>query len=418
MLHLELLIFFVIGYVAIIFDKFLHVNKAAVALVMGVICWLIYFIGSQTTISSSVLAEQVYEVAQIIFFLLGVMVIVEIVDSHHGFKMVTDLIYTSSKRRMLWFLIGLSFFMSAVLDNLTSMIVVISLLRKMIPNVKDRCLIGSVVVIAVNAGGVWTPIGDVTTTMLWIHDKISTWETIKALFIPSVVCVVVSGLLATLFIKGENEKVSSSLHLVKMEPGAKRVFCFGFLSLIMIPAWKALLGIPPFMGALFGLGIIWLLTDIMHLRHGEKRLHLRVLHVLTKVDLSGIFFFLGILLAIDALGMAGLLAQFAAFLEHVLPNQNWVAMVIGLISSVVDNVPLVAATISMYDSAQFPMDSELWQLIAYAAGTGGSILVIGSAAGVVFMGMEKVDFFWYARKMGWIALIGYCAGFATYLLLT
>ena len=202
-----------------------------------------------------------------------------------------------------------------------------------------------------------------------------------------------------------------------MEPGAKRVLFLGLASLVMIPVWKSFLHVPPFMGALLGLGIIWLLTDLIHFRYGEERWHLRVLHVLTKVDISGIFFFLGILLAIDALGTAGLLSEFAAFLDRVVPTQNLVAVVIGLISSVVDNVPLVAATMGMYDMTTFPMDSELWQLIAYAAGTGGSILIIGSAAGVVFMGMEKIDFFWYAKKVGWIACIGYFAGLATYLFL-
>ncbi|MCP5470197.1 MAG: sodium:proton antiporter NhaD [Chlamydiales bacterium] len=418
MLHTQLIIFFIIGYLAIIFDKFLHVNKAAVALVMGVVCWLLYFGESMHLISASAMAEQIYDVAQIIFFLLGVMVIVEMIDSHHGFKLITDMIYTSSKRRMLWFLIIISFFMSAVLDNLTSMIVVISLLRKMIPNVKDRWLMGSVIVIAVNAGGAWTPIGDVTTTMLWINEKISTWQTIKTLFIPSIVCVLVSGLLATLLIKGENEKVEGSFTMHKMEPGARRVLGLGLLSLVMIPVWKAALHVPPFMGALLGLGIIWLITDIIHFRYGEERWHLRVLHVLTKVDISGIFFFLGILLAIDALGTAGILSNFAHFLERIVPDQKWVAMIIGLISSIVDNVPLVAATMGMYDMAQFPPDSMLWQLIAYCAGTGGSILIIGSAAGVVFMSMEKIDFFWFAKKVGWIALVGYLAGFFTYLLLT
>jgi len=411
MLHIELLTIFTIGYLAIIFDRFLHVNKAAIALVMGALCWLFFFTQGDNL---SVFSEQVYEVAQIIFFLLGVMVIVEMIDSHHGFKLVTDLIYTSSKRRMLWFLIGISFFMSAVLDNLTSMIVVISLMRKMIPSVKDRLFMGSVIVIAVNAGGAWTPIGDVTTTMLWIHDKISTWETIKDLFLPSVICVVVSGLLASLYIKGEHAKVEGGIRRLKMEPGAKRVFFLGLFSLVMIPVWKAFLGVPPFMGALLGLGIIWLCTDIIHLRHGEERWHLRVLHILTKVDMSGIFFFIGILLAIDALGAAGLLTEFASFLDRLVPNQNWVAMIIGLISSVIDNVPLVAATMGMYN---LPMDHTLWQLIAYAAGTGGSILIIGSAAGIVFMGMEKVHFFWYAKKVGWIALLGYLAGFGVYLLM-
>ena len=417
MLHIELIIFFLIGYIAIIFEKFLHVNKAAVALVMSVLCWLLYFGDAHELLVTSVLAEQIYDVAQIIFFLLAVMVIVELIDSHNGFKMVTDLIYTSSKRRMLWFLIVISFFMSAMLDNLTSMIVVASLLRKMVSDSKDRWLMGSIVVLAVNAGGAWTPIGDVTTTMLWIHDRITTWATIKALFIPSAVNVLVSGLIATFMLKGENKRIEGHFHIQPMEPGARRVFCLGLGSLLMVPVWKAVLHMPPFMGALIGLGLLWLITDIMHFRYGEGRCHLRVLHVLTKIDMSGIFFFLGILLAIDALQTAGLLAKFAHLLDSTVPSANLIAIVVGLISAVIDNVPLVAATIGMYDLQQFQTDSQFWQLIAYAAGTGGSILIIGSAAGVVFMGIEKVDFLWYLRKISWIALIGYFAGIGAYMLM-
>lgn len=415
MLYLELIIFFSIGYLAIIFEKFLHINKAAVALVMAVGCWLFYFSSSQT-VPSAVMAEQISDVAQIIFFLLAAMVIVELIDSHHGFKIITDMLYTSSMRRMLWFLLGISFFMSAALDNLTSMIVMASLLKKMVKDPKDRWMFGSMVVIAVNAGGAWTPIGDVTTTMLWINDKISTWETIRSLFFPSLVNVVVSGLIATFIIKGSNEPSQTSFSM-PMQPGARRVLFMGVISLIMIPVWKAVFGLPPFMGALIGLGALWLATDLIHFRYGEERWHLRVVHVLTKIDTSGILFFLGILLAIDALAMAGILKDFAEALQRVVPSQNWVAVIIGLISSVVDNVPLVAATMGMYDMQTYPLDSSLWQLIAYAAGTGGSILIIGSAAGVAFMGIEKVDFIWYLKKISWIALIGYFAGIFTYFLL-
>lgn len=415
MLYLGLITFFSIGYLAIIFERFLHVNKAAVALVMAVVCWLIYFSG-HPVIQTDVMAEQISDVAQIIFFLLAAMVIVELIDSHHGFKLITDMLYTSSMRRMLWFLLGISFFMSAVLDNLTSMIVMASLLKKMVKDPKDRWMLGSMVVIAVNAGGAWTPIGDVTTTMLWINSKISTWETIRSLFIPSVVNVVVSGLIATFIIKGSNEPSQSSFSM-QMQPGARRVLFMGVGSLIMIPIWKAVFGLPPFMGALIGLGVLWLVTDILHFRYGEERWHLRVTHILTKIDTSGVLFFLGILLAIDALAMAGILKDFAEALQKIAPSQNWVAVIIGLISSVVDNVPLVAATMGMYDMQTYPLDSSLWQLIAYAAGTGGSILIIGSAAGVAFMGIEKVDFIWYLRKISWIALIGYFAGIFTYFIL-
>ena len=416
MLYPALIVFFSLGYLAIIFEKFLHINKAAVALVTAVGCWFLYFnVNGNMHMATEHMSTQISDLAQIIFFLLAAMVIVELIDSHHGFKLITDVLYTSSKRRMLWFLIIISFFMSAILDNLTSMIVMTSLLRKMVPKERDRWFLGSIVVIAVNAGGAWTPIGDVTTTMLWINDKISTWPTVKSLFLPSVANVLICGLIATFLLrKDEDEEVSPRLTFMPMEPGAKRVLLMGVISLIMIPIWKAVFGLPPFMGALIGLGLLWLITDIIHYRYGEERWHLRVVHILTKIDTSGILFFLGILLAIAALAMAGILKDFALILEHFVPNQKTVAVIIGLISSIVDNVPLVAATMGMYDMAEFPKDSALWQLIAYAAGTGGSILIIGSAAGVAFMGMEKVDFIWYLKKISWIALIGYFVGLAVY----
>lgn len=414
MLYILLLSLFSIGYLAIIFEKFLHVNKAAVALLMGALMWLFYFILSPSGLSLESMSEQISDVAQIIFFLLAAMVIVELIDSHEGFKLITDLLYKASPRKMFWFLLGISFFMSAVLDNLTAMIVVVSLLKKMITDRNERWLLGSILVITVNAGGAWTPIGDVTTTMLWINGKITTWETIKALFLPSAVCALVAGFLATPFINKKRHEVT--VFSLPMAPGAHRVLFMGIGSLIMIPVWKAAFDLPPFMGALIGLGAVWLITDIIHFRHGEERWHLRVLHVLKKIDTSGILFFLGILLAIDALTTAGILKDFAVRLQSLIPNQNWVAVIIGLISSVVDNVPLVAATMGMYDMTAYPADSSLWQMIAYAAGTGGSILIIGSAAGVAFMGLEKVDFLWYLKRVSWIALISYFAGIATYIL--
>ncbi len=416
-LYYELIILFSIGYLAIIFEKFLHINKAAIALVMAAGCWLLFFAQtSEGGIAPGVLEEQLSSVAQIIFFLIAAMVIVELIDSHHGFKLITDILYTSSLRRMLWFLVTISFFMSAVLDNLTAMIVMTSLLRKLIKDKKERWLLGSIVVIAVNAGGAWTPIGDVTTTMLWIHNKITTWATIKALFLPSVTCALVAALIATWVLGKKDRDKQPSLIQLPMEPGARRVLLLGIAALVMVPVWKSLFGLPPYLGALIGLGVLWLVTDVMHFRYGEERWHLRVTHILTKIDTSGILFFLGILLAINALETPGILKDFAGFLERHLPNQNYVAVLIGIISSVIDNVPLVAATMGMYDMTLFPVDSSLWQLIAYAAGTGGSILIIGSAAGVAFMGMEKVDFIWYFRHISWIALLSYFAGIIVYFL--
>lgn len=417
MLYVFLSFFFILGYIAIIFENFLHVNKAAIALVMAVICWLIYF--TNTTgpdFSSQEMADQISGVAQIIFFLLAAMVIVELIDSHGGFKIITDWLQTSSKVKLFWLLVVISFFMSSILDNLTSMIVMVSLLRKLLPDQEDRWIIGSILVISVNAGGAWTPIGDVTTTMLWIDNKISTWEIMKSIFFPSVVCIGVSGLLAMLIMKKDAKNEIITVPHPPMAPGAKRILFLGVAALIMIPVWKAAFNLPPFMGALIGLGVLWLVTDIFHHRYGQERWHLRVPHILSKIDTSGILFFLGILLAIDSLAMSGILQDAARFLENVLPNQNYVAVLIGLLSSVVDNVPLVAATMGMYDMQTFPMDSPLWKLIAYAAGTGGSILIIGSAAGVAFMGLEKVDFIWYLKKISWIALIGYFAGIIAYFL--
>jgi NhaD family Na+/H+ antiporter len=416
MLYSLLIFFFSVGYIVIIFEKFFHVNKAAVALAMGAFCWLLYFIVSHPFSSHAAINEQISDVAQIIFFLMAAMTIVELIDSHHGFKLVTDMLYTASKRKMLWFLLSISFFMSSVLDNSTTMIVMVSLLRKLIEDRHERWVFGSILVIAVNAGGAWTPIGDVTTTMLWIHNKITTLEIIKSLFFPSVVCAGVTGLLAMLYIKNRKTETKNTRIQIPMEPGARRVFFMGLASLILIPVWKAAFDLPPFMGALLGLGFLWLITDLLHFKHGEQRWHLRVVHILTKIDTSSILFFLGILLAIDALTTAGILEDLATWLESIVPNQNWVALLIGLASSVVDNVPLVAATMGMYDMETYPIDSPIWQLIAYAAGTGGSILIIGSAAGIAFMGLEKIDFIWYMKRIAWIALVSYLAGFFTYFL--
>lgn len=409
-------VFFLLGYGAIIFEKFLTINKSATALLMAVGCWIIYFfynpLGHETELH--LLNEQLADIAQIIFFLMAAMAIVELIDSHHGFKIITDLLYASTKRKMMWLILFISFFMSSVLDNLTTMIVMTSLLKKLIPDKKERWFMGSLVVISVNAGGAWTPIGDVTTTMLWINHRITTWETIKSLFIPSVVCAAVAGLLALFFIKGPSAPLLESVKGKKMEPGAKRVLIGGILALVLIPVWKALLGLPPFLGALIGLGVLWLVTDLIHYRYGDTRWHLRVPSVLGRIDASGILFFLGILLAVSSLAVTGILKDLALGLDRVLPNQNYLAFLIGVISSIVDNVPLVAATFGMYDLNQFPVNSTLWQLIAYAAGTGGSIFIIGSAAGVAFMGLEGIDFIWYFKRIAWIATIGYCAGFFIY----
>lgn len=415
--NIFILIIFFIGYFCIIFEYNFKINKTASALVMAVLSWMFLFIvkGHSLPLDIDVLGEKVGEVSQIIFFLLGAMTLVELIDSHKGFKVITDLIQTASKKKLLWIMGIATFFLSAILDNLTTTIVMISLLRKLVPETKDRMVLGAMVVIAANAGGAWTPIGDVTTTMLWIKGNITTLEVMKALLMPSIVTLIVALFLFGYGLKGYYPKIVQLAHKEKVEPGARIVFFSGLISLIFVPIFKAVTGLPPFMGILVSLGVLWLITDVLHSKH-ETRQHLRVPHVLTRIDTSGVLFFLGILLAISALEAAGLLNYLAKFLDATLGNLTAIATLIGLISAVVDNVPLVAATMGMYSLDIYPVDSFLWMMIAFCGGTGGSILIIGSAAGVALMGMEKIDFIWYLKKASWIALISYLAGVGAYLL--
>jgi len=417
-MHLWMLLVFIIGYLVIIFEYKLKINKTAAAILMATFSWSILFLSSKDKMEGSTgfLAEHVSNVSQIIFFLLAAMTLVELIDSHKGFKIITDAINTRSKKKMLWLIGLIAFFLSAVLDNLTTTILMISLLRKLIKSMQDRFLLGSMVVVAANAGGAWTPIGDVTTTMLWIGGQITTIPIIKSLFFPSLFSLFVSLFFLGFNMKGNYPDLIKDQSKEKTEPGAKIVFSLGVLALICVPLFKSWIGLPPFMGMLIGLGILWLVTDILHHPH-EDRHHLRVPHVLTKIDTSGVLFFLGILLSINALETVGLLKSLAIFLGNHIENLAVIATSIGLISAIVDNVPLVAATMGMYDLSAFPTDSYLWQMIAYCAGTGGSILIIGSAAGVAFMGMEKVDFVWYLKKISLKALSGYLAGMALYLLI-
>jgi NhaD family Na+/H+ antiporter len=408
---------FVIGYASIIFEYQIKVNKTASALLMAVLTWMALFLSNGEAMEDHVgaLAEHLGDVAQVILFLLGAMTLVELIDAHKGFKVITDLIDSNSKKKMLWVIGGVTFFLSALLDNLTTTIVMVSLIRKLIPVPKERLLLGAMIVIAANAGGAWTPIGDVTTTMLWINGNITSWNIMKGLFFPSIVSLAVSLICLGWGLKGSYAGAVGRAHEEKAEPGAKLVFYAGVTALIFVPIIKALTGLPPFMGILIGLGALWLITDILH-HDAASRQHLRVPHILTKIDTSGVLFFLGILLCIGALDSAGMLRHLADFLDAKVGNLTLIATLIGLISAVIDNVPLVAAGMGMYDIALYPVDSSLWQLLAYCAGTGGSILIIGSAAGVAFMGMEKVDFLWYMKRISLIALAGYLAGIGIFLL--
>jgi len=416
-----LLAIFGIGYAAIAFEHNLKINKTAIALITGVLCWVAYisFIPEKAEVNLQ-LVEHLGDISSILFFLLGAMTIIELIDAHDGFEIITDFITQTNKRTLIWILGFLTFFLSSVLDNLTTTIVMVALLRKLIHNKEDRLLFVGIVVIAANAGGAWTPIGDVTTTMLWIGGQISTFKIMYKLFLPSLACLIVPLIAVSYQLHGKVERVpfaKSSNGSILSKKQQKFILGLGILILILVPVFKTYTHLPPFMGMLIGLGVLWVVTELMHGYdpHEEKK-HLTLADALHRIDLTSILFFLGILLAIAALQTSGILTVMAKWLTDAIGNQSIIVMVIGLISSIVDNVPLVAATQGMYSLTQYPMDDFLWEFLAYCAGTGGSILIIGSAAGVAAMGMEKIDFFWYVKKISWLALLGYLAGAGIYLL--
>lgn len=377
---------FILGYLGIILEEAIAFDKTGVALLMGVGVWTVLMTdsggGEAAHHVKELLSEQLGDISQILFFLIGAMTIVEIIDAHRGFKVVTDIITTNNRKLLLWTIGILTFFTSAVLDNLTSTIVIVSLLRKLVADEEERWLYGAVVVVAANAGGAWTPIGDVTTTQLWVHGNISAIKTMTDLFIPSFVSLLTSLALFTPMI-GNGDFKRPDKGAVELAPRAGIVFWTGLAALISVPVFKSVTGLPPYLGMLSGLGTLWVMTDALHA--GENRESLRGLAAVKRIDTSGVLFFLGILLAVGGLESAGLLGDLARYLDAHIPSRELIATAIGLLSAVVDNVPLVAATMGMYSLDQIPQDNALWQLIAFCAGTGGSILIIGSAAGVAFM---------------------------------
>lgn len=411
---------FILGYIGIIFEEVFEFNKAAVALLMSTGLWVTYAdyfestgVASQVVIQQ--LGEQLAEVSDICFFLLAASAIVEVVDAHQGFKVVTSKITTTSKKSLFWTIGFLTFFLSSILNNLTVTIVMCSLLKKLVPKEADRKLFGAMVVVAANAGGVWTPIGDVTTTMLWINNQLSTIPTVTELFLPSIVCLVASLAFLVNQVEEDDSLVNSSLPQPSaLAPRGQLVFWSGIACLLCVPVFAELTGLPPYLAMLTGLGAMWTLTDVIHMGEGGEE-GLKVPAALAKLDTSGILFFLGILMSIGVLDKSGLLKELAVLLSDNLPSLDIIATVIGLASALIDNVPLVAATMGMYDIADYGTDDRLWQLIALCAGTGGSILVIGSASGVALMSLEKVDFLWYAKNVSVGAAVGYFAGIATYL---
>jgi Na+/H+ antiporter NhaD/arsenite permease-like protein len=410
---------FIAGYLAIAFEHSLKINKAASALLTGVICWSVYALwGGNKELVSEDLAHHLGDISGILFFLLGAMVIVELIDAHDGFEIITQRIQTTSKRKLVWLVGIITFFLSAVLDNLTTTIVMVSLLRKLIPSHKDRLMFAGLIVISANAGGAWSPIGDVTTTMLWIGNQITTANIIIKTIIPSLVCFFVPALVISRQMKGTFERLEQNKEKLDSTANERtRVFVTGVACLLFVPIFKTLTHLPPYMGIIFGLGSMWVLTEMVHSGkdEGEKGL-LSVNHALRKIDTPSILFFLGILLAVSALQSTGILTSVASALDKSIGNISIITIIIGFLSAIVDNVPLVAAAQGMYSLDQYPTDHFFWEFLAYCSGTGGSILIIGSAAGVAAMGMERIQFGWYLKKIAWLAIIGYLAGAAVFLL--
>ncbi|MFI8479780.1 sodium:proton antiporter NhaD [Pseudomonas sp. NPDC078700] len=444
---------FILGYLCIAFEHPLKIDKAASALLTAVICWTVLVMGADTILPAVTninvthgdnsgyvvhqLREHLGEISEILFFLLGAMVIVELIDAHEGFKAVTDHIKTNKRVNLLWLIGLLTFFLSAALDNLTTTIVMISLLRKLIDDPKDRWFFAGIVVIAANAGGAWSPIGDVTTTMLWIGGQISASSIILNLFLPSLVCLMVPLIYLSFRLKGEVERPpeyeSLESHRDPTTPFERNlVLGVGLGSLLFVPVFKSVTHLPPYMGILFGLGVMWVVTEIIHRgKNSEEKHPLSVIGVLRCIDTTSVLFFLGILLAVSSLATAGHLTQVASALKESLGNIYAINIAIGLLSSVVDNVPLVAGAMKMYPLVSpvaiasagsdvnwlqsFVINGDFWELLAYCAGTGGSCLIIGSAAGVAAMGMERINFIWYLKTISLLAFLGYIAGAATYI---
>jgi Na+/H+ antiporter NhaD/arsenite permease-like protein len=412
---------FLTGYVAITFEHTLKVNKAAIAVLTGVFCWSVYIsVSPDHNHVISQLIEQSGSFSGILFFLMCAMTIVELIDMHYGFEIITNRIKVTDKRQLLWIMGSLAFFLSAVLDNLTTTIVMISLLLKFTLNKEERFLFIGIIIIAANAGGAWSPIGDVTTTMLWIDGRITSSNIIAKLFLPSLVCAVVPIFLASLKIKGKLEKPTANEDNL-ISPKTRRdrniVFFFGIFMLLFVPVFKTLTHLPPFMGMLLALGSLWLLTELLHAKkeESEKRIF-SVSQALSNVDMQSVLFFLGILISISALEAAGILGQLSSILDRNIGNTTMIGLIIGLLSAVVDNVPLVAGSIGMYGLDQYAVDHHFWTFLSYCAGTGGSALIIGSAAGVAAMGLAKMNFIWYLRRITPLALAGYFAGTAVYLI--
>jgi len=480
-MFIVMVVIFILGYTMIALEHPLKIEKAATALLLGSILWAIYALFSDQILSlgysfswqetkemaetflhsikptmsengfatspyretvelasstnhfvKEELGHHLIEIAEILFFLFGAMTIVETIDQHQGFKVITDKIKTTNKVKLLWILGFLTFFLSAALDNLTTTIVMVALLRKLISDKGTRWFFASIIVIAANAGGAWSPIGDVTTIMLWIGGQVTTVAIITRVFIPSLVSMVIPLAVLSFILKGNVTRPEINSNDKEFTTEKERIFILvlGIALLINVPVFKTIPHLPPYIGMLFGLGVLWLTSEIMHRdKEAEVRRKLTIFHVVKKVDTPTIFFFLGILIAVAALQSAGQLGLLANYLDEKLGNIFLINLAIGALSAIVDNVPLVAGAMGMYPIASpemlqvaadpeylkfFVQDGLFWEFLAYCAGTGGSMLIIGSAAGVAAMGLERIDFIWYMKKISWIAIVGYISGAAAY----
>ena len=416
-----MLAIFILGYLLITIEQVIHINKAAIALITAVLCWSILVLNPSIKIEAlASLGHHLASVAEIVFFLLGAMTIVELIDAHDGFQNITEKIKTTNKNKLIWTISFVTFFLSAILDNLTTTIVMLSIINKLVKDKYIKWHLLGLVIIAANAGGAWSPIGDVTTTMLWIGQQVTPLNIIKETYLASFVCMIVPTLIITYRIKGnielfENNTTNSNALSNPFDRNV--VFFIGLSCLLFVPVFKTITHLPPYMGMLLSLGIMWVLTELLHSKkETDEKGTLSVNHALRKIDTPSILFFFGILMSIAALEQAGLLKEVAIYLDHSIGDIKWIAMLIGLLSSVLDNVPLVAALQSMYSLDIYPTDHYFWEFLAYTAGTGGSVLIIGSAAGVAVMGIEKIDFFWYLKNISWIALIGFLTGALVFIL--
>ncbi len=454
---------FVIGYVVIVFEHPLRLDKTVPALLMGAVCWALLSLGFNSGALdvvdsygqlfsmgghgadhlsdaahhdaehgfSGTLLHHLGKTAEILIFLIGAMTIVEIVDLHRGFDILKGWISTRSKKKLLWIVGILGFILSAIIDNLTATIVLVTLLRKLVPNREQRIWYIALIVVAANAGGAWSPIGDVTTTMLWIGDRVTTLGLVKYLILPSIVCFVVPFLFASFMkpfqgdLSVEPELTDEDLMSQERLLSSKTMLFLGLGMIVFVPIFKTVTHLPPYIGMMLSLGVVWLVSEYIHPEEDfteERKAAYSAHKALSRIEMSSILFFLGILMAVAAIetvavGEVGALRAVAEALDSVIPNQDVVIMILGFLSAIIDNVPLVAASMGMYDLATYPVDHKLWHFIAFSAGTGGSMLIIGSAAGVAAMGMERIDFIWYFKKIAWLAFVGFAAGAAVFLLI-